>query len=371
MSLKEEEKGMRVIQRYCKDQYTEADLKTILKWYEENRYDLVRRTAMKKWWESHNVQGVENIKTLYDENRLLDRIHHQINSEEATTLKQKSGSFILRNFYKTFSRIAAILILPLLMFSIYLYQNNGITFQNKDIAYSKVHAPKNSRLRIQLPDGTLAWLNNGSSLKYPQQFAKHSRKVELAGEAYFHVDKDKSRPFQVIAEDLNIRVTGTAFNISAYKDDQEIITTVEEGSVALQQGDKKKRHITKLTASMQSIFRKGSNKTQIKKVNPQKYTAWKEGKLVLIDDPMKTVEKKLERWYNVEIEIQNQEIYSYKYTATFTHESIEQVMKYLSVATPISYEIKLGKKQPDNSFSKMKILINKNISRSSQRNLEN
>jgi ferric-dicitrate binding protein FerR (iron transport regulator) len=196
-------------------------------------------------------------------------------------------------------------------------------------------------------------------LKYPQQFAEDRRQVQITGEGYFQVEKDQEKPFLVQTGNIDIKVEGTAFNVSAYEDDNNITTTVEEGKIALQETTENKQNniITTLTAKEQSVFNINSRQTTIKQVDPQKYVSWKDGKLVLIDDPMARVKKKLERWYNVEVKIVDTKVYDYRYTATFTHESIEQAMKYLSMAAPISYEIKSGEKQPDHTFSKRKVLI--------------
>jgi ferric-dicitrate binding protein FerR (iron transport regulator) len=237
--------------------------------------------------------------------------------------------------------------------------NNGAIWQNNDTSHTRVYAPQNSRLKIQLPDGTVAWLNNGSSLKYPQQFSNKSRQVQLTGEAFFRVNENQEIPFRIQTSELNVLVTGTSFNVSAYQDDNNIITTVVDGSVILERVDehKSRNYISELKANQQSTFHKETWEISLRQVNPKKYTSWREGKLILIDDPMLTVKKKLERWYNVKIEIMDPKVYDYKYTATFTHESVEQAMKYLSMAAPISFEIKLGEKQPDNTFSRKRVLI--------------
>ena len=203
------------------------------------------------------------------------------------------------------------------------------------------------------------WLNHGSILKYPLQFSKSRRNVQLTGEAFFKVTKDHSRPFQVKTSDLDITVLGTSFNVSAYQDDNTILTTVEEGKVILHSFDSnnKKKHVTELTANMQSVFNINSKQDRVKQVNPEEYTAWKEGMLILNDDSMEVVKKKLERWYNVDIIIRDQELFDYKYSATFINEPIEQVVKLLSLATPISYEIKWGEKQSNNMFGKTKIIF--------------
>jgi ferric-dicitrate binding protein FerR (iron transport regulator) len=357
--LKEEEKAIAIFKRFCKDQYNHSDLKTILKWFESNRYDIVRRFSLKQWWASIERSEENLSKPDYEPQPMLDQIHHKINIEQTTDQKQNASVFNRKRVIQSFNKIAAILIIPLIVFSLYLYRNNGGAFQDKEITCSEVYAPQNSRLKIQLPDGTQAWLNHGSSLKYPQQFANETRQVQLTGEGYFQVEKDQNKPFIVQTGNLEIRVEGTAFNVSAYKDDNSITTTVAEGKVALQEsaGNNQKNTITTLTAKQQSVFNKSSRQTKINQVDPKKYVSWKDGKLMLIDDPMARVKKKLERWYNVEVKIVDPKAYDYKYTATFTHESIEQAMKYLSMAAPISYEIKMGEKQPDNTFSKRKVLI--------------
>jgi ferric-dicitrate binding protein FerR (iron transport regulator) len=361
MSIKDENRGVEIFSRYCKNQFTRDDLKTIFNWFENNGYDIVRRISMKRWWKSLEYTRDKLKPPDYAPRQILDKIHHRINLEIYHKEKHKRNIPFGNKLIQAFSRAAAVLIVPLVALSVFLYMNKGMVWQNNNTSHSEVYAPQNSRLKIQLPDGTIAWLNNGSSLKYPQQFSNKSRQVKLNGEAFFHVKENQRIPFRVYTSDLNIMVTGTAFNISAYQDDKNIITTVEKGSVILEGVNEIKRnnYITELTANQQSTFHKASKVTSLKHVNPQKYTSWRKGKLILIDDPMLTVKKKLERWYNVEIEIIDPKVYDYKYTATFTHESVEQAMKYLSMAAPISYEIKLGEKQPDNSFSRKKVFIGK------------
>ena len=357
--MKEEDKNIEPFQRYCKDQYTQEDMETILKWFENKGYDLVRRISMKRYWETLELPEDSKNDPYYDPRQMLDQIHHRINVEQSKTKKQKSPVFSRKNLYRAFSRAAAILIIPLLVFSVYVYMNQGMPWKDSEISYSEVYAPENSRLKLQLPDGTQAWLNNGSSLKYPQQFAQENRQVQLTGEGYFSVPENQKRPFLVKTGDLRIKVKGTSFNVSAYQEENKIITTVEEGKVVLQLINKnnQRKNIAELTANMQSAFHKYARLAPVKQVNTKKYTSWKDGKLILDDDPMTVVKKKLERWYNVDIQVVNNKVYEYNYTATLTHESIEQAMKYLSMATPISYEIKMGKKQADNSFSRKKVLI--------------
>lgn len=107
-----------------------------------------------------------------------------------------------------------------------------LAYQNIDLSkpvYKEVCSLKGERLVVLLEDGTRVWLNADSKLVYPEQFAKDKREVSLVGEAYFEVKKDISKPFMVQADEMNIRVTGTSFNVSGYPTDSVVMTTLDEG----------------------------------------------------------------------------------------------------------------------------------------------
>lgn len=352
-------KGIEIFSRYITNNYTKEDLKTIFEWFDSKGFNLNRRISFRKNWDNFNTENYKTNNDEYNQELMLDNLHHLINIEQSAQNKRKKKGINRITIYQVFSGFAAILILPLIILSIFLASNSGISFKNIEPAYAEIHAPENSRMKILLPDGTAVWLNHGSVIKYPREFSRKKREVKLTGEAFFDVKHDPSRSFEVITSKLNITVLGTSFNVSAYPDDPFIATTVEEGKVIVNKIDDYHRRIrtTELNPGMQSYFMKKTEHNINSRVNPEKYTGWKDGKLMLIDDPMAIVVKKLERWYNVEVEVLNKRIYDYKYTATFIHEPIEQVLKMLSIATPISYKIEPGIKQGDNTFSKMKILI--------------
>ena len=356
---KDQIKSIEIFRRYITNNYTKEDLKTIFEWFESKGFNLYRRIGVRNNWDNFNAENYKKDNDDYNEEQLLDNIHHLINIEESALNKQrkKRGTKIV--IYQAFSKIAAILILPLIILSVFLVINNGALLKNFELPYAEVYAPESSRIKISLPDGTSVWLNHGSVLKYPQRFSRKNREVELTGEAFFDVEPNPSKPFEITTSKLNISVLGTSLNVSAYPDDPFIATTVEEGKVVVNIIDEYDRKIRTaiLNPRMQSYFMKKTEHNVINRVNPEKFTGWKDGKLMLIDDPMAVVVKKLERWYNVEIEVLNKRIYDYKYTATFIHEPIEKVLKMMSIATPISYRIEPGIKQDDNTYSKMKILI--------------
>lgn len=362
MQKKEKEKERRSVElffRYCQDRYTRQDLKEIFAWFENRGFNIFRRISLNQYWKSFD-QNDETIKDPeYDQERMLDQLHHQINIENKRAKSQEKHFLSQPKVIQAFYRIAAVLVIPLLVLNIVLYIHSDGGLSKKDISYTEVYAPQNSKLSIILGDGTEVWLNHGSLLKYPREFSGKQRKVELVGEAYFNVAKDPSRPFHVRASELDVKVLGTSFNLSAYEDDKTVITTVEEGEVVIytMDSDNNMKPLTELKPCLQATYHKDTEENWIKRVNPEEYTGWKEGKLMLVDDPMPVVIKKLERWYNVDIEIRDPELYLYKYTSTFVHEPIQQVLELMSIATPIQYHIEQGNRMADNSYSKMKITI--------------
>lgn len=159
--------------------------------------------------------------------------------------------------------------------------------------YNRIETPIGGQYELQLPDGTRVWLNAASSLKYPASFyALKQRSVELIGEAYFEVAKDKTKPFLVKSKGQEVEVLGTHFDVNAYPDEQSIKTTLMEGSVKLN------GQLT-LKPGEQSVLSDG--KFNVKEVNAIDAADWKNGEFVFNNEPLTSIMKKVARWYGVEI----------------------------------------------------------------------
>ncbi len=363
MNKKEIEKeNSNILRRYCENRYTTEDLETVLSWFKEPGKDIILWANLNSIWSETANRDISGSQTSYEEDHMLWSIHHRINLLDTENTGIRSGVKKDRNFFYFFSRVAAILFIPLLAASlIFLSYKTGIFIPEADLQYTELHAPPFARISFYLADSTKVWLNNGSSLKYPVDFTGRDRKVFLNGEAYFDVNPDPNLPFKVETGEIRIQVLGTRFSVSNYDEDQAIITTLEEGMVQVRTAgeDKNSMIIHELTPSRQSVFQKESRKVKARTVNTAKYTSWKDGKLFLLDDPMYIVRKKLERWYNVDIVIKDSVILDYSYTGTFRDEPLESVLRMMTIATPIRYSIKKGIKQPDNTYSKDTIIIRK------------
>lgn len=227
-----------------------------------------------------------------------------------------------------------------------LQQGNKLNYQNesknKTLAYNKLTIPYGKTFQVQLSDGTLIHLNAGTTLRYPEQFLKgNNRLVFVDGEAYFDVAKDKKHPFIVNTNGVNIRVTGTKFNVSSYKEDEKNHVVLVEGSVSVYN---KKETYNKNRASLLTPGHKaewnGSKKSiSIEDVDTSIYTAWMDGKLIFKDLPFNNIIKKLERHYNVRIVNNNKLLDKKHFDATFDVETIEQVLNTINKHFTINYTI--------------------------------
>ncbi|HBL74911.1 MAG: hypothetical protein A2W90_06930 [Bacteroidetes bacterium GWF2_42_66] len=165
--------------------------------------------------------------------------------------------------------------------------------------------PFGKQSKIVLSDYTEVWLNAGSRLVYPAVFEGDKRKVQLQGEAFFKVSKDKSKPFIVETNNLNIKVLGTSFNVKAYPDEKIEETVLVDGSVSLNLGKTILGKDILLKPEQRLIVTGTDNSYTISKVDVQDYTSWVEGLFVFHDEPLPSVLMRISRFYNLEIKWMN------------------------------------------------------------------
>ncbi|MFV5690674.1 FecR family protein [Flavobacterium sp. LT1R49] len=211
------------------------------------------------------------------------------------------------------------------------------------LVYNTIKIPYGKRFELELSDGTIVHLNSGTTLKYPVRFiAGENRQVFLDGEAFFDVTKDKKHPFIVNADNLNIRVLGTHFNVSSYPEDNLTDVVLVEGSVGLYTANEKfdANKNTVLKPGYKGSFNKKDNHIETKPVITYVYTSWMEGRLTFKNMTFNDITKKLERRYNVTIVNQNKKLANEKFYASFGDEPIEKVLSYFNDVHGINYTIK-------------------------------
>ncbi len=162
--------------------------------------------------------------------------------------------------------------------------------------FNTISTPRGGQYQLILPDGTKVWLNSMSSLKFPAAFTGKERRVELSGEGYFEVSKNKEMPFTVKASEVDVRVLGTQFNISAYEDEKLIKTTLIEGSVKIARGN----HTKMLVPGMQAIC-DGTDNIKITDADAGEAVAWKNGYFLFRNEPIEDLMLTISRWYDVDV----------------------------------------------------------------------
>ncbi len=269
-----------------------------------------------------------------DENRnlfLKERMLFDIALFSSKPAMKKKNLFSSRLF-KWGMRSAAIFILAFLSYFVFKdYQYNKVA------QMQTVTVPAGQRAQITLADGTKVWLNSQSTMIYAANFGRNERNVQLDGEAYFEVAKNKKIPFYVHTELNTVKVVGTCFNICAYKGSSEFEATLIEGVVDIYSLDGN-NIITRLQKN--DFFSNYKGKCEKMVLSSHEYLRWKEGLYCFDDVPFSNIMSKLEKYYNVKITINNPQLLHYSgCTGKFREQDgIEHILRAISKEHPFRFK---------------------------------
>jgi len=225
-----------------------------------------------------------------------------------------------------------------------------------------IQSQASSKSEVILPDGSKVWLNSNSEIRFLPGF-EDKREVYLTGEAYFDVKKTTDqRHFYVQTTDIKVEVLGTEFNVKSYPEEGVIETTLEQGEIILfKKGKETDIKLTSMKPSQHATFIREVGELNInhmdkaikqeelepakrkeklivtENVKTKKYTAWKDGNLIIDGESFDTFVRKMERWYDVQIVIKNQKVRKLHFTANFKNETVEQALQALKMAHPFEY----------------------------------
>lgn len=204
------------------------------------------------------------------------------------------------------------------------------------VKYSTIKTPKGDQYEIRLPDGTIAILNASSKLKYPSRFIGKERRVEIEGEVYFEVAKNENVPFIVESNWQAIKVLGTTFNISAYPDDDEVKTSLLEGSVSIQ--EKGVDHVVVLVPGQQAKLNKKSGSLNVKEISIQNMAMWRTGRFDFDQESIGSIMNQIARWYNVEIQYEGEKIESLFSGSVSRYQNMDEVLKTLELTGKVKFK---------------------------------
>ncbi len=329
------------IRRFTSGKFSFNDYLSVSSFFKNEVNDEKLKESMESEW--YETDQTNNNKERLSQ--ILNNLHFQINMN----INGKANVF--RNFYHAFSKVAVILVIPALI-TIAVLSYISINSPERAESWAEIHSPLGSRTKFQLPDGTLGWLNGGSSIKYPINFMQH-RNVEISGEVWFDVVHIKSEGFRVITPYFDVKVLGTQFNVIAYDNETTAEVILERGKVLLLGKDQEVKE--ELKPDQHLVYNK-LTKTIIKTdIDSKSYTSWKDGVIIFKNVPMSEIARRLERRYNAEIILHGDSLKSSIFRATFQDENLDEICKMLSTVAPIKYKILKREKLPDNTFAKAKV----------------
>ena len=226
---------------------------------------------------------------------------------------------------------------------IYKIRNSNKLSNNDLNKYNTISTPMGGKFKVILPDGSLVVLNAASTLKYPVHFDEKLRKVSFTGEAYFEIakleDKRKKRvPFYVYSNDQIVEVLGTHFNINSYDNEEYSKTTLLEGSVKII-NEKSAAPAKILKPGQQAVIKRGDIQTKIMIADEAQALAWKDGYFLFKNTNIKDVVNELERWYNIDIQYEDEMEFENITGYISRNVKISSVLKMLQLSGIVDYEI--------------------------------
>ncbi len=296
----------------------------------------------------HNEASVNELaeldKLLEDQNK--QKVYHEITSLYGDVAKAKElRKFSENRSWKTvskqingkvkrmlwsFSKYAALIIVAFLLGTLITSQYNK---RSELVRFAEVSVPLGQMSEMTLYDGTKVWLNSGTTIRYSSKFGKDNRKISLEGEAFFEVTKDEI-PFKVELKNVEVEVLGTRFNVVSYIDEDFSQITLIKGKVNI--NDQSNRKIAELKPSEQIYIDDNTNKATISKVETNFYTSWIEGKIVFDHQPLSEISRKLERWYNVDIQFEESSIGDLCFSGTILkHKPFNQIVTAFGLLLPV------------------------------------
>ena len=357
-----------LIEKYLSGNLSEEQEKELMNWVQESDVNRAYFARLKNLWVATQLENENHEINTEDEYRLV-----------RYRLKMRSGRDhpdLQDSYYKLSARRTLRKALQIAAIIVFLYSIAGtfiIVKRNLKKEYTEIRTKRGEKSFLKLADGTLIWLNSETVFRYPSRLDSKNVRVFLDGEAYFDVAKNPNRNFIVQASSLDIAVIGTSFNVKSYSMDNTIETTLEEGKISItgKMGTKQIKDPVILIPNQRATFIKNSLEYSVKnitdppvdredtqshtierintvigpqiirteQIDSKQYTSWKDGKMMFKSKRFEDLALQMERWYDIKIEITDQELKDIRYTGVFEKETIEQALHALSLSLPFHYEI--------------------------------
>ncbi|MGF1586322.1 MAG: FecR family protein [Bacteroidales bacterium] len=363
MDFTKEEYFKRLINRYLTNQASDKDveeLQLLIVQSDDNRKQFIEFSRAWILTSQSSPKGKFN-KAKYDEwKKLSDKLSSRVEKLPRITISPLQKAI----------RIAAVFLLLVSAGSTIAWIITSQRLQSLASMETINHfnVQLGGRGEVILPDGSKVRLNAGSNISYSNNFGFTERNVILEGEGYFEVETNPKMPFVVETSGLKIKAFGTTFNVKAYPDEEEIITTLIEGIVRIE-GENidlaitPSQKVTYIKGQYRNVMpdeEKPQPETEKRvpekmpeiieppklllanNINTHQVTAWKDGIFIFDAEKLSNLKVILERKYDVSIKIESEELKNYRFTGTFHQETLEQILGIINLSAPIKYEIEKG-----------------------------
>jgi len=319
----DKQKTYQILRSFVDGVIPAKDREIVVRWLISDKDVDVKDAALKEIWKATDTHTDNSLQQSLD------------------SFRQNRINFASQNRYsivmKCIMHYVAILFLPIMAgLTVWWISSDYYNKSNKMI---ECYVPNGNVKSVVLPDGTIVFVNSGTTLLYPTIFTGDTRQVYLSGEAHFEVVKDAQHPFIVRVGQLNVQVLGTHFNVDAYSDNNDVTTTLEEGSVKLCDSGKNKI-LCVLKPNEQVVFNRQKRQYRKFTVDAMHYISWINGNLNFYNKSMDKIIPILEHHFNVKIIVDPTLNMKEEYTMNFKpYENIDDVLKVLSALSgDMSYE---------------------------------
>lgn len=276
-------------------------------------------------WQS----SVSNTDRIPNVQNILKAINERSPTGKAAIDKRR-----VQFYQKAFTVAACTLILVMLAIPLFFQLKTTASGSN---LLTEETAPMGKIRKFELPDGTKIWLSPGSSVIYPLNLDRRkTRTIGLSGQALFEVAKNEQKPFILEMGDIGLKVLGTSFNVTSYKEDPTIDIALKEGKIVLFEGNfENARQFTELSPGQAARYTKGQSGFSIQASDLDRISSWLNGDLVFRDERMANVFRQLERWYNVRILVDDPAINDYLFTATIKTEDLDKILELIEFTSKL------------------------------------
>ena len=303
------------------------ELKTWIAASAENQQYFIRQREI--WFSAVSREAA----SVYDKDKAFENFRNRVESQKEIQSTSRRG-FSLSALW----RYAAVVAIIIAVGCISYWQ--GEVNVKDTFADISVEAPLGSKTKLYLPDGTLVWLNAGSRMTYSQGFGVDNRKVELEGEGYFEVKRNEKIPFFVKTKDLQLQVLGTKFNFRDYPEDHEVVVSLLEGKVGLNNLLREEKEAI-LSPDERAVLNKANGLLTVESVTASNASQWTDGYLFFDEELLPDIAKELERSYNVKIHIANDSLKTFRFYGNFVRreQNIQEVLEALASTEKMQYKI--------------------------------